>query len=42
MYSPTALARHAGFFLFAFFIAPLIFNELEKAIALNGYVAIGI
>ena len=42
IYSSTALARRAGFFLLAFFIALLIFNELEKAIALNGYVAIGI
>ena len=42
IYSSTALARRAGFFLLAFFIALLIFNELEKAIALDGYVAIGI
>jgi hypothetical protein len=40
MYLSTALALRGEIFRFAFFIALLIVNDLEKAIAVNGHVAL--
>jgi hypothetical protein len=42
MYLSTALALRGEIFRFAFFIALLTFNDLEKAIALNRHVALRI